>query len=47
MVKFNSKGVGLNSLGHWANGVKEDSLTGFGFLTRDGFTGQGNQIGNN
>ena len=47
MVKFNSGGVGLNILGHWANGVKEDGLIGFSFLTRDGFIGQGNQIGNN
>ena len=46
MVRFNSRGVELSSLGHWANGVKEDGLTGFGFLTRDGFTGQGNQKGN-
>ena len=46
-MKFYSRGVGLNSLGHWDNGVKKDSLTGFGFLTRDCFTGQGNQIGNN
>ena len=46
-MEFNSGGVGLSILGHWANGVKDDDLTGFGFLTRDGFTGQGNQIGNN
>ena len=46
MVRFNSRGVGLTSLGHWANGVKKDGLTGFGFLTKDGFTGKDNQIGN-
>ena len=46
-MEFNSRGVGLNSLGHWDNGVKADGLTEFGFLTRDGFTEQGNQIGNN
>ena len=46
-MKFNSRGVGLSNLSHWANVVKEDGLTGFSFLTRDGFTGQGNQIGNN
>ena len=39
--------VRLSNLVHWANGIKEDGLTGFSFLTRDGFTGQGNQIGNN
>ena len=26
---------------------KKDGLTGLSFLTRDGFTGRGNQIGNN
>ena len=26
---------------------KKDGLTKLSFLTRDGFTGQGNQIGNN
>ena len=26
---------------------KKDGLTGLSFLTRDGFIGQGNQIGNN
>ena len=26
---------------------KKDGLTGLSFLTKDGFTGQGNQIGNN
>ena len=46
MVRFNSRGVELSSLGHWANGVKEDGLTGFGFLTKDGFTGQDGQTGN-
>ena len=46
MVRFNSKGVRLSSLGHWANGVKEDGLTGLGFLTKDGFTGQDGQTGN-
>ena len=37
----------MNSLGRWANGVKENGLTGLSFLTRDGFTGKGIQIGNN
>ena len=46
-MEFNSREVGLNSLGHWANGVKEYGLTECSFLTRDGFTVQGNQIGNN
>ena len=45
-MEFNNKGVGLSSLGHWANGIKEDGLTGFGFLTRECFTLQGSQIGN-
>ena len=45
-MEFNNRGLGLNNLGHWANGVKEYGLTGFSFLTRDGFTRQGNQIGN-
>jgi len=40
VVKFNSREVELGSLCHWANGVKEDGLTGFGFLTRDGFRGK-------
>ena len=40
MVRFNSRRVGLISLGHWTNGVKENGLTGLGFLTKDGFTGQ-------
>ena len=39
--------VRLSSLGHWANGVKDDSLTGSSLLTKDGFTGKGNQTGNN
>ena len=39
--------VRLSNLGDLANGVKEDGLSGLSFLTRDGFTGQGNQIGNN
>ena len=47
VMEFNSRGARLNSLDHWANGVKEYSLTGCSFSTRDGFTGQGNQIGNN
>jgi len=46
VVKFNSRGEKLSSLGHWANGVKEDGLTRFGFLTKDGLTGQDGQIGN-
>ena len=46
MVIFNSRGVGLSSLGHWAKGVKEDGVTGFGFLTKDGFIGQDGQTGN-
>ena len=46
MVRFSNRGVGLNSLGHWANGVIEDGLTGLGFLTKDGFTGQDGQTGN-
>ena len=46
MVRFNSRGVGLTSLGHWANGVKENGLTGLGFLTKDGFTGQDGQTRN-
>ena len=37
----------MSNLGHWANGVKENSLTRLSFLTKDGFIGQGNQIGNN
>ena len=41
------EGVNQVVLCHWANGVKEDGFTGFSLLTRDGFTGQGNQIGNN
>ena len=45
-MRFNSRGVGLSSLGHWANGVKEDGLTGFGFLTKDGFTRRDGQTGN-
>ena len=47
MVEFNNRGVGLSILGHWANGVKDDDLTGFGFLTRDGFTVNDSQIKNN
>ena len=39
--------VRLSNLVHWANGVKENSLTGLSFLTKYGFTWQGNQIGNN
>lgn len=46
MVEFSNRGVGLTSLGHWANGVKEDGLTGIGFLKKDGFTGQDGQIEN-
>jgi len=46
VVKLNSRGVGMSSLGRWANVVKEDGLTGFGFLTRDGFTRQDSQTGN-
>jgi len=44
-VRFSSKGVKLSRLVHWADGVKEDGLTGFGFLTKDGFTGQDGQTG--
>ena len=36
----------MSNLGHWANGVKEDNLTGLSLLTKDGFTGQDNQTGN-
>ena len=39
--------VRLSNLGHWANGVKEDRLTGSIFSTKDGFTRQGNQTGKN
>ena len=39
--------VRLSSLGHWTNGVKEDSLTRSSFLTKYGFRGKGNQTGNN
>ena len=46
-MEFNRKGARLSSLCHWANGVKENSLTGLSFLTKDGFIGQGNQTGNN
>ena len=46
VVRFNSRGVKLSSLVHWANGVKEDGLTRLGFLTKDGFTGQDGQTGN-
>lgn len=46
VVRFNSRGVGPNSLGHWDNGVKEDGLTGFGFSTKDGFTWPYGQTGN-
>ena len=46
MVRFNSREVKLSILGHWANGVKEDGLTGFGFLTKDGFTWQYGQTRN-
>jgi len=44
-VRFNSRGVRLSTLRHWANGVKEDGLTGFGFLTKDGFVEQDGQTG--
>jgi len=46
VVRFNRKGVRLSSLGHWANGVKENGLTGLGFLTKDGFTEQDGQTRN-
>jgi len=46
VVRFNSKGIRLSSLGHWANGVKEDGFTGLGFLTKDGFTEQDGQTEN-
>ena len=46
MVRFNNRGVKLSSLGHWANGIKEDGLTRFVFLTKYGFTEQDGQIGN-
>ena len=46
MVRFNSRGVKLSSSGHWANRVKEDGITGLGFLTKDGFTGQDGQTRN-
>ena len=46
MVRFNNRGVGLSNLGHWANGVKEDGLTGLGFLTKYGFTRQDGHTGN-
>ena len=42
-MRFNNKGVKLSSPGHWANGVKEDGLTGLGFLTKYGFIGQDGQ----
>ena len=37
----------MSNLGHWANGVKEDNLTRLSLLTKDGFTRQDNQTGNN
>ena len=46
MVRFNSRGVGIASLGHRANGFKEDGLTGFGLLTKDGFIAQDGQTEN-
>ena len=46
LVKFNSRGVGLTSLGNWANGVKENGLTRLGFLTKDGSTGSDGQTEN-
>ena len=37
----------MSNSGHWANGVKEDNLTGLSLLTKDGFIGQDNQTGKN
>ena len=46
MVRFNSRGVGLTSLCHWAIGVKENGLTGLRFLIKDDFTRQDGQTQN-
>ena len=46
MVRFSRKGIRLSSLGHWANGVKEDGLTELGFLTKYGFIEQDGQTKN-